>query len=371
MLTVLLFILVLGLLVLVHEFGHFYAAKKAGCYVEEFAIGFPPRLFKVQGKETVYTINLLPLGGFVKIRGEDGGDSNDPRSFAGKSLLQKSFIILAGVGMNIVLAYVLITSALIIGVPTILAEDVHFPSIAKINNKQVQIVSVLDSAPAKSAGLETGDVIISINDETIEDIQEVQGIFNQEMPSATSLTIKRGEETINLSVTPQPLQEIEGTGIGVSLTETATIAYPWYFAPFYAIERTLMMLWAIIAAFVGLIAKLFTTGTVNADIAGPIGIAALTGQVAKLGIVHLIQFTAILSLNLAVINALPFPALDGSRFTFILLESLRGKRLKVRTEQWINTFGFGLLMLLMIFVTVKDLQNYGGSILSAIQGLFS
>ncbi len=368
--TIILFILVLGLLVLVHEFGHFYAAKKAGCYVEEFAIGFPPRLFKIQGKETVYTINALPIGGFVKIRGEDGALPDDPKSFASKSFWQKSAIILAGVGMNIALAYVFITAVLAIGIPTIVTEEVKFPSVATISDRQVQIVSVLPDSPASRVGLEPGDVLLSIDETVIQEIGEVKTAFTQIEPEETLIEYRRGEELATTRVVPENLEDIEGTGIGIALTETAMVSYPWYIAPFYGIERTLAMLWLIISAFAGLIAQLFTTGGVSADIAGPIGIAVLTGEVAKLGLVHLLQFTAVLSLNLAIINVLPFPALDGSRFVLIVLEKIRGKKLNSVFEHWVNILGFGFLMLLMVFVTAKDLSTYGGSLFEAITSVF-
>jgi regulator of sigma E protease len=369
--TILIFIAVLSLLVLVNEIGHFVAAKKSGCEVEEFGIGFPPRVFSFRRGGTLYTINLLPLGGFVKIKGENGDENPDEKSFATKSYAWKSLIVSAGVLMNIALAYVLISVNLALGVPAIIGEDENFGRFARLQDQRVAIVEILDESPAKQAGLKSGDIVREIDGARPENIDAVLAHFNKEMPQAANVLIQRGDEKLTVEVTPQYLESIGRNGIGVGLSESATLSYPWYVAWFYGIERTGMLLWLIVTSFAGLIGQLLSGGSVAADVAGPVGIAVLTGEAARLGITHLLQFMAVLSLNLAIINILPFPALDGSRLLMLTIEQLRGRKFNVKIEQWLHIIGFSLLMLLMIVVTAKDINRYKEGIWRSISNLVS
>jgi len=370
MITILIFIGVLGLLVLVHELGHFIAAKKAGCYVEEFGIGFPPKLFQIKRGETNYTINLLPLGGYVKIRGENGEDTDDPRSFVNQSFAWKTLIISAGVLMNVLLGYILLTIGLMVGVPTLLSDD-SIDRFAKITNEKVQIVQLLPESPAVGAELQLGDFITSVDGQNISNTKSLSDALNKEGVNQVSLGIVRGREEIYIDIIPSELEQLQRKGIGVGLAETATIAYPWYVAPYYGLKQTLYILWLIIAAFASLIASFVQGAGVTADIAGPIGIAVITGEVAKQGIIQLLQFTALLSLNLAIINIIPFPALDGGRLALILLEKIRKKKLNIKFEYWIHTLGFTALIILIIVVTARDISNYGSGIWASIQNIFS
>lgn len=368
--TILVFILVLGALVFVHEFGHFWAAKKSGCDVEEFGLGFPPRLFSIKRAETVYSINLLPLGGFVKIRGENGDDHPDERSFVTKSAAWKAFIVSAGVLMNLVAAYVLITITLVFGVEAVVTNNDSLGKFARVSDRHVSIVEVLPESPAQRAGLSTGDRIERLDGKDVVSVDELLEQFSRREGEQIELQLKRGQESVTASVTPSVIEEIGRTGVGVGLSQTATISYPWYVAPYYGLTRTATILWLILSAFAGLISQLFSRGGVSADITGPIGIAVLTGEVAKLGLIYLLQFAALLSLNLAVINILPFPALDGSRLLLIIIEKIRGKQLNVKFERWAHVLGFGLLMLLMVVVTARDIKTYGGGIWQSITSLF-
>lgn len=370
MMTIIIFILVLGILVLVHELGHFVAAKKAGCNVEEFGIGFPPRLFSVKKGETRYAINLLPLGGYVKIKGENGEETTDPRSFVNKSFRWKTLIVSAGVIMNVFLAYILITIGLIIGTPSVVNEDTNRSSFARVSDPKLYVVDVLDTSPAQEANILIGDQIVSVNDEVVSNAEDLSTALNTEADEF-SLSIIREGETITTPIAVQELDELEKKGIGVALAETQTVSYPWYIAPFIGLGKTLELLWLILTAFVALVGQLLSTGTPPADVAGPVGIAVITGQVAKQGIAALLQFTALLSLNLAIINIIPFPALDGGRLALIVLERIRQKKINVRLEQVIHTAGFLLLMLLIVVITAKDIATYGGTIMEAIKGYFS
>ena len=371
MLAILVFVLVLGVLVLVHEIGHFIAALKLGCDVEEFGIGFPPRLYAFKRKGVEYSINLLPLGGYVKIKGEDGSKKNDPGSFASKPAWKKSVIILAGVFMNVVLAYVLISITLVMGIPTINPDPDDFGRYASFSDKQITIVQILDDSPASLAGVRPGDIVLSVDGITIDTVTQLQETLAREPARKVSLEVLRNEEASQIMITPAQIKDIDRLGVGIGLSETAIITYPWYIAPFSGFVRTFEIFWLILVAFKDLFVQFASTGSVGADVAGPIGIAVITAQVADLGLVHLLQFTALLSLNLAIINVLPFPALDGSRLIFIIIEKIRGKKMQAKFEKWIHIFGFGLLMLLMIVITIQDVQRYGASIWRGITAIFT
>lgn len=370
MLTILVFIAVLGLLVLVHELGHFWAAKKAGCGVDEFGIGFPPRLWSFTYKGTLYSINLFPIGGFVKIQGENGEDNPSEKSFVTKSFGWKSLIISAGVLMNVLLAYVLITGNLIAGVPTEIQPNETFDRFARVSDRAVTIVQILPESPASLAGLQAGDVIASIDGVETTNVDATIAILGNETAQALQIDYVREDARASVTVTPTMLEEIGRVGVGVGLSETATLSYPWYMAWWYGAKRTVLILWLILQAFGGMIANIFTKGSLPSDVAGPIGIAVITGEVARLGFTHLVQFAALLSLNLAIINILPLPALDGGRLFLIVLERLRGKKMKVFVEQWIHVIGFAFLIVLMLVVTARDLFTYGGGIWQSITNLF-
>ena len=371
MFAILIFVLVLGVLVLVHEIGHFITALKLGCDVEEFGIGFPPRLFSFKKRGIRFSINLLPLGGYVKIKGEDGSNKNDPGSFASKPAWKKSLIVLAGVFMNVVLAYVLISITLVMGIPTFDPNPDEYGRFAKFSDEQIAIVQILEDSPASAAGVLPGDIVLSVDGTIIDTVAQLQATLSKQPPQEVSLEVLRDEEVKQFMITPAQIEGIDRLGIGVGLAETAVVSYPWYIAPLVGFTRTFEILWLILVAFKDLFVQFVTTATVGVDVAGPIGIAVITAQVADLGFVHLLQFTALLSLNLAIINILPFPALDGSRLVFIILEKIRGKKMQARFEKWIHIFGFGLLMLLMIVITIQDIQRYGASIWEGITSIFS
>lgn len=368
--TIITFIVVLAVLILVHELGHFWAAKKAGCTVEEFGIGFPPRLFAFKRGDTVYSVNIFPVGGFVKIKGENGDDAPDEKSFVAKSFGWKSLIISAGVLMNVALAYVLISSNLLFGVPVIV-DGQDFGASARLQNTKVAVIEVLPDSPAHKAGIAVGDAIVGINDTPMETVgQTIQRIADTGT-DPMRIAVSRNGETEIFTVAAESIPELSRVALGVGLAETADLSYPWYTAWWYGLQRTLLTLWLIVQAFAVMIASLFRNGSPGADVAGPIGIAVLTGEVARLGWAHLVQFTALLSLNLAVINILPLPALDGGRLALIVMERLRGKKIRVNIEQWIHVVGFAFLIVLMVAVTARDLGKYGQGIWHAITQLFT
>jgi len=371
-LTIIIFLVLLSILVLAHEWGHFITARKFGVGAEEFGLGFPPRLFGwyrnmagkgvfffgnkeiTDAKNTVYSFNLFPIGGFVKIKGENGEDKTDASSFGSKSISKRIIILSAGVMMNIVLAAVIIIVGLGLGLPQAL-DETALPAGAKISNRQIQIMMVGTGSPAEQAGLKPGDAIASINNQTFSDYSEVQDFVADKAGQKLNYVIKRGSETFTKEITPQLMSETKKAGIGISIAETGIVRYPWYKAIVEGIKLTGLLIWAIIVGLATVIAKLFSGQSVSAEVAGPIGIATLTGQMADLGFAYVAQFAALLSLNLAVINFIPFPALDGGRILFLIIEKIKGSPIKQKTEAIIHNFGFLILIALIVLVTFKDI----------------
>lgn len=358
MFTLLVFIAVLATLVLAHEFGHFIVAKKSGCAVEEFGVGFPPRLFSFERGGTRYSINLLPFGGFVKIKGENGDETPDDKSFVTKSFGWKTFIISAGVLMNVVLAFALITITLIAGVPSVIDEQGAPDRWARISDQRVSVMQVIAGSPAEQAGLQPGESIAAIDGQPVLIVDDAIAQFANNEGKPLMILVKKGDRERTVELTPALLPDLNKVGAGVGLSATADIAYPWYVAPWYGLKRTFSLLWLIITSLADMFASLVSRGSVDAQIAGPIGIAVISGEAARLGIVALFQFAALLSLNLAIINILPIPALDGGRLAMIVLERVRGKALRANFERWVHVFGFAFLIMLMIAVTARDILHY-------------
>ena len=348
--TILVFAGILLVLVLVHEFGHFFAARKTGMVVEEFGFGFPPKIASIKRGGTKYSFNALPLGGFVKIQGENGDDER-PGSFSSKSIPKRLSVLAAGVLMNFVLAWVLLSAVLMMGAPQVVGAD----SNGQTDNSRVVIGDVLPDSPASSAGIEPGDVVYKIDGEEVKGVQTVQDLTRAKAGSETVYEIKRNGDNLTFKLTPRVDPPAGQGAVGVALLEVADVSYPWY----QAIWKGLVLTWdytvATLTAFGRIIGQLVTPAPVTADLAGPIGIAVMTGQFVKMGIAALLQFAAVLSINLAIINALPIPALDGGRMAFVGIEAIRGRRVRAKVEQWSHAVGFALLLALMILVTVRDI----------------
>ncbi|MFH0856388.1 MAG: RIP metalloprotease RseP [bacterium] len=369
--TIIIFILILGLLVFVHELGHFIAAKKMGVRVEEFGIGFPPRLFKVKKGETIYSINLIPLGGFVKLKGEDGGEKKDEDSFSHKKIWQRILILASGVGMNFLLAVFIISIGFIIGFPQVITGN-SFEKYAKIKNEGIQVMSVLEECPAHDAGILPGDIIVSMDKKGVASVDEVKNYVNEKKEEKILVDIKRDDELIEKEVYPVIMEDADPPAyvMGVGLAKVGTVKYPFYIAIFKGVETTIILTEEILKAFYQLLKNLIIVHKVTVELAGPIGIAALTGQVADLGFIYILQFIALLSINLGIINLLPFPALDGGRIFFALIEKIRGRAINENIENLIHNAGFALLMVLIIFITYRDIMNYKSAFLDFFRRIF-
>ncbi len=367
-LTVIIFVVVLGLLIFVHELGHFLMARRMGVKVEEFGFGFPPRMFGVRRGDTTYSINWIPLGGFVKIKGEQGDHPTDQDSFTSKKVWQRFLILSAGVGMNIVLAFVLISIGFMIGLPSVVDQD--GVAGANVRDLKIQIVEVQDQSPAAQAGLAVGDTILRVDDQPVTTITVFQNYTKEKNAQPMTLLVKRGGEERIVTVTPTILEGSDHAVVGIGLVESGLISYAPHLAIWEGLKTTGMLLWRIIEAFYTVLRNLIIGVPVGADIAGPIGIAVLTGQVAKLGFIYILQFTALLSLNLAVINFLPIPALDGGRVLFLIIEKIRGKAINRKIEATVHNVGFFVLIGLVILVTFRDVSRFSEQIKNFFHTIF-
>ncbi|MDQ5952366.1 MAG: Zinc metalloprotease [Patescibacteria group bacterium] len=356
--TILLFLVLLSVLVLAHEWGHFAAARKSGMVVEEFGIGFPPKLFSwTDSKGTSWSVNLIPIGGFVRIQGESGEHRFEVGSFATKSYIARFIVLFGGVFMNLVVAVVLFTFGFAFGLPAVIEGGVDTHAI--VTDQAVNIVQVISGSPAEQAGLKEGDKLISIDG---ADFAKGDAAREALKPHADSspieIVVEQSGDLKTVKVVPAYIEEIGHDGVGVALVETGKVRYPIYFAPVKGVTTTVGMTVQIVEAFGGLIKGVFTKDSnVAAQLSGPVGIAVLTGEVAHLGLAHLVQFAAMLSDNLAVLNIMPFPALDGGRIFFLLIEAIRRKPASQALEQGIHAAGFALLILLVVFVTYRDIVN--------------
>jgi len=366
-LTIIVFILILSVLILSHELGHFISAKKLGAKVEEFGFGFPPRIFGIKKGETLYSLNLIPFGGFVKIYGE-GGDGKkvmSKRAFCNKPIWQRAIILSMGVIMNLLVAVILLSFVHGIGAHGFVEEGQE----AIYKNIQVQILEVTEDSPAEKAGLRMGDIIkeLSISPAVakqskaidsrllINEVEDVQKFTARYAGEKITLTIQRGKEVLEKSLTPRiTLPKGEGP-IGILLAKVGVIKYPWYKSIWLGLKTTGELIITFIQLFYKLIKTLILEGTLIGEVTGPVGIAVLTSQITKLGLIYILQFTAIISINLAIINIIPIPALDGGRLLFLLIEKIKGSPINIKIEQTINSLGFILLIALMILVTFRDI----------------
>lgn len=344
--TIIVFILILGLLIFVHEMGHFIAARLAGVKVEEFGMGFPPRLFAIKRGETVYSLNLIPLGGFCKLLGEE--DPSEPRSLASKRPLTKLFVLGAGPMMNAVLPIVLLTIAFMIPRQVVVGD--------------VVIEEVATDSPAAAAGIEPGDTVLSINGHSIQNIGDLIYDVHLSLGEETALELEAedGSQKVVTLVPRWAPPEGEGpVGVALGMVNTYEVSES---DPFWeAVPKSATTLWETFELIRNEVRSWFARGTAP-QVGGPVAIFQITGEANAAGPSYLLQFAAFLSLNLAIINLLPLPALDGGRIVFVLLEVVRrGKRVSPRTEGLVHLVGFMMLIGLILVITYFD-------ILRAIRG---
>ncbi|MDD3679451.1 MAG: M50 family metallopeptidase [Candidatus Shapirobacteria bacterium] len=370
--TALYFFLILSLLILVHEGGHFLSAKKAGIKVEEFGFGIPPRIWGKKIGETIYSINLLPFGGFVRLWGEESQVKKDRKnSFSAKGKKTRIGILLAGVVMNFLLGIVLFGLVYsFLGIPE------------KID--KVLVVAVMPDSPAEKSGLKENDQIILANDQQINSNEDFINLVNENLDKTIILTIDRDlnpcqdnqerkpelrEENfwfcqdnqlmVQLAVRSNPPKGEGATGVIISQTQNRF--YPFYKmipkAIYNGVQEAFFWTKQMAVVLVQILVKIFSGQGISEEIAGPIGIYQATGEVSRSGFLALVHFTGILSINLAIFNLIPFPALDGGRVVFVLAEKLIGQEKREKIESWANQIGMILLIGLLVLITINDLKR--------------
>lgn len=344
MLIFLIVIIGLSLLILGHEAGHFLAAKIFGLKVDEFGFGFPPRAFAKKKGETEYSFNWLPFGGFVRIAGEqDGLGAESPeagvanneekkRMFFAQAAWRKSLIVLAGVVMNFLIGWFLISAILMVGVPKVLI-----------------ISEVQPNSPAAQIGILAGDIIKNY---TIA--KDFTDFVNGHRGQPVNLEIKRGDQDFNFSVVPRvEIKPGEGA-IGVVLVEGGEKRLGLLAAAGEGLRRAFLISALTFQSLYELLKTLLFKGSLLPGVVGPVGIFSVAAETGKIGFIYLVQLISLISLNLAVINLIPFPALDGGRFAMILIEKIKGSPISRKTEAIVNAAGFIFLIFLMIALTVRD-----------------
>jgi regulator of sigma E protease len=364
--TVIVFIIVLSILVLVHELGHFLAAKKFGIMVEEFGFGLPPRIFGKKIGETIYSVNILPIGGFVRLYGEEQEVSGKKkhRSFLYQSRLVRLLVIVAGVTMNFFLGAIVISY--------IFTQGILIPT------NRVHIESISENSPAGKAGLMKEDVVLRMSNymetKIITNAEDLISFTNNNLGKKVQLSILRcvagknngegisckpgsGPEELTVSLIPR--KEVpEGEGpMGISISNLEEKKYSLFEAPIRGIGEALTTSWKIFVAIINILWKLITQVEVPKDVAGPIGVAQITSQAMKFGPMAILELIGFLSLNLAVVNILPIPALDGGRLLFIGVELVFGKKVRPRFERVVHQIGMVILLTLIFLVTLNDIRR--------------
>ncbi|MSU56491.1 MAG: RIP metalloprotease RseP [Candidatus Taylorbacteria bacterium] len=360
--TVILFLIILGALVFVHELGHFISAKKAGIRVDAFALGFPPKVIGKKVGETQYDLNLIPFGGYVKIFGEDGdavageavSEEDKKRSFVAKPRYIQAIVLASGVFGNIIFAWLLISIGFMSGIPSAVtgryANHVQHPALT--------ITSVLPDSPAARAGLRSGDRILALSDPTRlfkETDADTAREFISISKGALTLEYGRGQETLQTQIEPVS-GIVEGkVAIGVSLDTIGVVSFGFFRSLFEGALMTWDLLREVTVGLFGFLKEAVLGQADLSSISGPVGIAGLVGEARVLGVVYLLSFTAFISINLAVINLLPIPALDGGRLLFLAIEGFTRRTIPAKFTRIVNTGGFILLIAFMLFITYRDI----------------
>lgn len=366
--------IVLSVLVLVHELGHFLAAKRVGVKVEEFGFGYPPRLYGRKIGGTIYSLNWLPFGGFVRLYGEELDQKiQNKDAFFNKSKRARTLVIVSGVFFNFLLAVVIFAVVYSIsGIPT--------------QTGKVTILETLPDSPAIKSGLKAGDVVLAVNNQNLKSSQDFIELVDKEKGKEIVLTVLREKDNpcanqvhggistaeekpafscengiLILWSTPR-LEPPQGEGaLGVIISDMEMKKFPWWQMPFVGIWQGIKeaFSWAglIVQSLGKMFFDLFARGIVPQDVAGPVGIIQITGLVAKSGLLNILQFAGFLSINLMVINILPLPALDGGRLVFIIYEAVARRKPKESVERWTNSLGMSLLILLLLVATFNDFKR--------------
>jgi len=359
------FLFVFGLLIFFHEFGHFIMAKLSNVEVLEFGFGFPPALYKKKRGNTVYSVNAIPLGGFVRLLGEDGSEANNPKSFAAQNKLVKAKIISAGVLMNLILAWFVFSLLYTVGFSPMIPDAEKHLGVHEHN----YIVEIQEGTPASKAGILKNDELLKINGKEIKNLGEFRAEVKNNIGKEVKIEVSRGKEIKSFSLVPfkETIEGQEMGRIGIQTTDS-TRADNIFWASTAGFSETVRLAKMTVLGIAGFFGKLFTTFTVGENVVGPVGIAALTDQVRQLGFLFLLQFVAILSISLALVNILPIPGLDGGHLLFIILEKIRGKDVNLAVKNTLTIIGLAFLLILILLITPKDLSRFG--IIDSVKNFF-
>lgn len=348
-LTIVIFVAILIVIIMIHELGHLIVAKLNGVKVEEFAFGFPPRLFSFRSKGTRYSINLIPLGGYVALLGENE-DIKKPGSYYSKKVWQKITIILTGVLMNFLLAIVVLAIGFSVGMTPLVSDP---EALSGQKSSQVMVAQVVENSPAQAIGLEPGNILQGFSAPT--DLSEFTKAHAGEI---VNLAVKKNSKTENFQVK----LAIGEAPLGVGVVSVTLVKQPFYQAIPTAVIEVGKSIVVIFEVLWQIIKSLFTTGKAGeagVGIVGPVGIFNFTASAIKVGWIYILQLLAILSINLGIINILPFPALDGGKIFFLGLEGIfRKKVVRQEIENLIHTIGFVILIVLILVITFRDIFRF-------------
>ncbi len=349
--TLIVFIIILFILVISHEAGHFFSARRFGIKVEEFGFGLPPRIKGISRRGTIYSLNALPFGGFVKIFGEEGEGANNPESFGWQPAWKRSVVLLAGVAANILLAYFAFSLVSFLGSPEALDPQQN----AAAARADITITDVAPNSPATSAEIQPGDKIKQINNIVPATIEEFQKFIEKNKGLKVNVSLERNGRLLQKEIIPR-LNPPAGEGpLGVSLSLIRIRKASWYMAPIDGAVITWNVTGGTLAGFGRIIKNLIIGQKSNIQISGPVGIFNVAGEARSAGFNSLLTFFGVLSVNLAIINVLPFPGLDGGRFLFIIIEKIRRKRISDRVSSLAHGIGLAILIALMILITYHDI----------------
>ena len=342
----------LSIIIILHEAGHFLFARRFGVKVEEFGIGYPPRIFSFKKNEVIYSINAIPFGGFVKIVEHDG-----PNSFSSKSLGKRTIILLAGVVNNALIAFLLFTILFSIGMPTFALPEAYKQDIPSA----VTIREIEKDSPASLAGLESGDVILGMErlDSFYEttSIGDVQDKTKEFQGKEIQLIIQREGESIEIGIIPRESPP-EGKGyLGVILTDDGVLKYSLFEAPWQSIRFMGMLTQETFTGLGRVFGNLFKHGNIE-ELTGPVGIMAITTRGFQWGWKYGLYILGLISYAFAIFNLFPIPAVDGGRILFLMIEKIRRKPISQRTEMLVNNICFYLLVILLFAVTIKDINFF-------------
>ncbi|MEK7176063.1 MAG: M50 family metallopeptidase [Patescibacteria group bacterium] len=354
--SIFIFLIILSALIIVHELGHMLVAKHYGIRVDEFGLGYPPRAWKLfSWRKTIFTLNWLPFGGFVKIFGENPNEENSKssESFQTKNRGIQAAVLAAGVIGNFIFAWLLISLGFVSGLPS--PAGASLP----IENPRTLITVVIPGSPAALAGLKEGDVIVSMSrgNSYAELSPEALSEFISRSPLPITLSIERGKSSVVKTIAPKEGIIAGRPALGISMETIGIVKLPFYKAFWEGLKTTASLTLVTAKAIITLLSQAVLGRADLTAVAGPVGIVGMVGDIRELGIAYLITFTALLSINLSIINLMPFPALDGGRLLFVGIEAIIRRPIPSRFFNALNTAGFALLIFLMILITIHDVRN--------------